>query len=241
MKVDPRSKMLIVICISGLALIYNQPLQLALLLSASLTMLVAFRFDMGVVGGYLRPLVSLLLILFLIQCLFTKGGQAWLMIGQLELVSSAGVIAGASVVLRILVVVTSALLLTTCGSRDFVLGLIQWKVPYEIAFMVSIALRFLPLFRDELQNVITAVQLRGVDLKKIAWGEKISMYRTLAFPVVYRTMLKAQQLSIVMEARGFRAYPRRTYLRRLDLCWADYVIISLALTVTAILLGGQIL
>ena len=74
MKVDPRSKMLIVICISGLALIYNQPLQLALLLSASLTMLVAFRFDMGVVGGYLRPLVSLLLILFLIQCLFTKGG-----------------------------------------------------------------------------------------------------------------------------------------------------------------------
>ena len=163
------------------------------------------------------------------------------MIGQLELVSSAGVIAGASVVLRILVVVTSALLLTTCGSRDFVLGLIQWKVPYEIAFMVSIALRFLPLFRDELQNVITAVQLRGVDLKKIAWGEKISMYRTLAFPVVYRTMLKAQQLSIVMEARGFRAYPRRTYLRRLDLCWADYVIISLALTVTAILLGGQIL
>ncbi|MDD4171054.1 MAG: energy-coupling factor transporter transmembrane component T [Syntrophomonas sp.] len=241
MKVDPRSKMLLVICISGLALIYNNPLQLALLLAVSLALLGAFRFDIGMIGGYLRPLVSLLLILFLIQCLFTKGGQVWLTIGQLELVSSAGLIAGASVVLRILVVVNSAMLLTTCSSRDFVLGLIQWKVPYEIAFMVSIALRFLPLFRDEMQNVITAVQLRGVELKKVAWGEKISMYRTLIFPVVYRTMLKAQQLSIVMEARGFRAYPRRTYLRRLDLYWADYVIMSLALTVTVILLVGQIL
>jgi energy-coupling factor transport system permease protein len=128
------------------------------------------------------------------------------------------------------------MLLTTFSSRDFVLGLVQWRVPYELAFMVSIALRFLPIFKDELINVVTAVQLRGVELNKIPWGQKLAMYRRLALPIVYGAMIKAQQLAIAMEARGFRAYPQRTYLRRLEFYWADYVVMLVFLTGTIILM-----
>ena len=65
--------------------------------------------------------------------------------------------------------------LATFSSRDFILGLVQWKVPYEPAFMVFIALRFLPVFRDELVKVVTAVQLREADLEKVPWRQKIAM------------------------------------------------------------------
>jgi energy-coupling factor transport system permease protein len=41
------------------------------------------------------------------------------------------------------------------------------RIPYEIAFMVSVAIRFLPLLTDEIKNVVTAVQLRGIELDKI--------------------------------------------------------------------------
>lgn len=232
MKLDPRSKMIMVICLSGLALMYDRPAQLLLLLAVTLVLLGIFQFNIRMMGGYLRPFLSLLLILFLIQTIFTPGGKVWLAIGSLSLISSAGLIAGATVVLRIVVVAAAAMLFTTFRSRDFILGLVQWKVPYEIAFMVSIALRFLPLFRDELLNVVTAIQLRGVELKKIPWGQKISMYRALIFPVVYRTMLKAQQLAIVMETRGFRAYPQRTYLRRLEFNGYDYLIMFISLVLT---------
>jgi len=34
--------------------------------------------------------------------------------------------------------------------------------------------------------VVTAVQLRGVELKKVPWGQKIDLFRRLFFPVVYR-------------------------------------------------------
>ncbi len=217
MKLDPRAIMVMVVCITTLALIYNTPGPLLLILAGTTVLLFIFRIDFGAVRGYLRPYLSLLLILLLVQIVFTRGGEVLLAAGSLPLVTSRGLLVGTSVVLRIVVVIAAALLLTRAGSRDFILGLAQWKVPYEVAFMVAVAARFLPVFRDELINVVTAIQLRGVDLKKAPWGQKIELYRRLFFP-------KAQQLALAMEARGFRAYPRRTYLRRLYLSFADYMV-----------------
>lgn len=241
MILDPRTKMVIVICLSSLALVYNTPAQLLSVLVATIFLLIIFRFDISAIWGYLKPFLSLMLFLFVVQSIFSPGNRVLLAVGSVPLVTIEGIIAGASVVLRIMAVIAAAMLLTTFSSRDFILGLVQWKIPYELAFMVSIALRFLPIFRDELSNVVTAVQLRGVELKKVPWGHKIAMYRRLALPVVYSTMLKAQQLAIAMEARGFRAYPQRTYLRQLNFYWADYAVMLIFLTVTIILIGQQII
>lgn len=236
MKLDPRTKMVMAVCLSSLAVVYNTPGRLLLLLAATLALLLIFRIDIGSVWGYLKPFLYLLLLLFVVQCVFTPGGEVLLAAGPVPLVTGRGLSSGAGVVLRIAVFVAAALLLTTFSPRDFVLGLVQWKVPYEIAFMVSIALRFLPVFREELINVMTAVQLRGIDLKKVPWGQKMGLYRRLFFPVVYGAILKAQQLAVAMEARGFRAYSRRTYLRRLNLGFVDYVLMLFFSTVTIMLM-----
>lgn len=236
MKLDPRTKMVIVVCLSTLALIYNTPERLSLLLAVTILLLLVFRIDIRSVWVYLKHFLSLMAIVFIIQCLFTRGGDVLLTLGTVPLVTSEGLLTGAGLVLRIIVVMAAALLLTTVSSRDFILGLVQWRVPYELAFMVSIALRFLPLFRDEMVNVMTAIQLRGVELKRVSWGEKMELFRCLLFPVVFGMLLKARNLAAAMEARGFRAYPRRTYLRRLDFIWADYAVILLFATATLILI-----
>jgi energy-coupling factor transport system permease protein len=163
MKIDPRVKMLMALCLSGLALLYSTPGQLLLIFAITITLLFVFHFDIMTIGKYLRPFITLLLIIFLVQCFFTPGGYVLLSAGRMTLISSYGLQTGMAAVLRILVVTAAAMLLTTFNSRDMVLGLVQWKVPYEIAFMVSVALRFLPLFRDEMQNVVTAVQLRELN------------------------------------------------------------------------------
>lgn len=236
MMLDPRTKMVIVICLSSLALMYNTPGQLLLVFMVTMILLFIFRFNLKAISGYLKPFLSLMLILFVVQSIFSPGGKVLLAAGTVPLITTEGLILGTSVVLRIVVITTAAMLFTTFSSRDFVLGLVQWKIPYELAFMVSIALRFLPVFRDELINAVTAVQLRGVELKKVPWGQKIAMYRRLMFPVVYTTMLKAEQLAVSIESRGFRAYPTRTYLRRLDFYWADYVVMLVFVIATIMLL-----
>lgn len=236
MKLDPRTKMVMAICLSSLALIYNTPGRLLLVFAVTVALLLLFRFDPGAVWGCLKPFLFLILFLFMIQVIFSSGGKVLLTIGPVPLITSQGLSAGASVALRLMAVTAAAMLLTTFNSRDFILGLVQWRVPYELAFMVTIALRFLPVFRDEMVNVVTAVQLRGVELKKVPWTKKIAMYRRLFFPVVVGAMLKAQQLAVAMETRGFRAYPRRTYLRRLHLHRVDYAVMLLSLAITLVLI-----
>lgn len=53
-------------------------------------------------------------------------------------------------------------------------------------------------------------------------------------------MLKAQRLAVSMEARGFRVYPRRTYLRRLEFNRADYVVMLIFFAVTIVLVALRI-
>ncbi|WHH61731.1 energy-coupling factor transporter transmembrane component T [Petroclostridium sp. X23] len=217
-------------------MVYDTPGRLLLLLAATILLLMIFRINLGVVWSYLKPFLYMMLVLFIIQCVFVREGRVLLAAGQVPLMTEKGMLTGAGVVLRIVVLVAAALLLSTFSSRDFILGLVQWKVPYELAFMVSGAIRFLPLFRDEMVNVVTAVQLRGVELKKVALRKRIEMCRCLLFPVVYGTMLKAQQMAVAMETRGFRIYPRRTCMRRLKFCFADYAVMFLSAAATLTLM-----
>jgi energy-coupling factor transport system permease protein len=237
MRLDPRTKLVIIICITTLALIYNTPGRLLWLLTGTIILLLLFRVDLSGIWRLLRKLLPLILALFLVQVVFMRGGQVILSVGPVPLITEKGLEAGASVALRIgIVCVVGLLLASSSNSRDFILGLVQWKVPYEIAFMVSVTIRFLPLLREETSNMITAVQLRGVELKKVAWREKIDLYRSLFFPIVYGITLKAQQLSLAMEARCFRIYSRRTYLRKLKLTVTDYVLIFFFVIITLVLI-----
>lgn len=243
MRIDPRTKLVLIACVTTLAVIYDTPGRLLLLLAVTALLLLMFGIGPSVAWGYLRPCIPLFLTLFIIQAVFSTGpggrGQVLLAVGRVVLLTGGGLAAGAGVLLRLCVVIAAAVLLTTAGSRDFVLGLAQWRVPYEIAFMVSIAIRFLPVFREELIDTVTAVQLRGVDLKKVPWGEKFGLYRSLLFPAVYGALLKARQLSEAMEARGFRAYPQRTYLRQLRLNFADRALMLSFLAATLVLIWLQ--
>ncbi len=241
MKLDPRTKLVIIICITTLALIYNTPGRLLLLFALTITLILLFRIDLAGIWNSLKKLLPLLLTLFLVQVIFLRSGPALVSVGSAPLITSNGLAAGTSVMLRLGIVCFAAVLLaSSTNSRDFVLGLAQWKIPYEIAFMVSVAIRFLPVLREEMSNIITAVQLRGVELKRVPWPGKIKLYCSLFFPLVYGTILKAQQLSLAMEARCFRIYPQRTYLRQLRLTCLDYCVMVFSVIATLIFINPDI-
>ncbi|NLO22009.1 MAG: energy-coupling factor transporter transmembrane protein EcfT, partial [Syntrophomonadaceae bacterium] len=73
MTLDPRTKMVIVVCLSTLALIYNTPERLLQLLIATVLLLLLFRIDIPSVWVYLKRFLQLMLVVFIIQCIFTRG------------------------------------------------------------------------------------------------------------------------------------------------------------------------
>ena len=114
----------------------------------------------------------------------------------------------------------------TGEARDYLIAMTQCHLPYELAFMVMVALRFIPILREEAQDVLCAVQMRGVRLNKAPLRQKITTYTSIMIPIVSGSIHKAEQTSIAMEARAFRAFTDRTSMRRLQMSKADWIYLA---------------
>lgn len=226
---DPRTKIILVVVISTLSVVITDPLWLFGLFALSLALLCLSGMRLLEVFSRLRRFLFLFAALLVIQSIFTSTGEPLITIGEITLVTTGGVLRGTAVVLRMLTVISSALLLLSSQPMDLVLGLIRLRVPYEIAYMVLLAIRFLPVLGEEVKDALTAIQLRGVNINKIPLGRKVRVYTYIFMPVVVSALMKARQTAMVMEARAFRAYPRRTYLDELILKPADYAVMTAAL------------
>ena len=77
--------------------------------------------------------------------------------------------------------------------------------------------------------MVVALQLRGIDLKKIKLKEKLLTYKYLLLPITANSILRARELATAMEMKAFRAYPKRTSYRMLKMNIIDYLIITISL------------
>ena len=71
-----------------------------------------------------------------------------------------------------------------------------------MAFMVTIAIRFLPILRDEANDILTAIQLRGI----VSGKSRFEATENLFVPVNahdYQCFVESAEPSIAMELRAF--------------------------------------
>lgn len=223
---DPRVKLILLLAISTVSVTAGRPIVLAAVLVLVLVVLLLGGVHLRNALRRIRGMVGLICLLFLIQCVFTRSGEAVLTIGGFPLVTSGGLTAAALVALRLLIILLSAVIILTGESRDYLLALNQWHIPYEISFMVLVALRFIPILREEARDVLCAVQMRGTPLKKTSLRHKLSVYVHILLPIVSGAIRRSEQTSIAMEARAFRSNPRRTNMRRLHMKSRDWLYLA---------------
>lgn len=229
---DPRTKLVIVLILSTFALIYNDIMVLFAILLTSIVIGLLMGSDLKGIVIRLKRFIYLVLVIAIVQSLFTKAGNPIISIGKFTLITDYGIRKSLEFIFRICIIIVSAGILTTSSSRDIVQALIQIKIPYEIVFMVSIAIRFLPIFKEEMTDSIISIQLRGIDLRRSKIRDKIKIYKYIFLPIVINSTLKARELASAMEMRGFRAYPKRTSFRVLKMERSDYMIISISLALS---------
>lgn len=224
--------MLVAVVFSLLALIYEDPKVLGVILLLNLLVLVFFGVSVKHIRGF-KSFIFMCVMLIILQSFFVKGGQPLLEIGKITLLTTEGIIYGISIILRFLILACSGLILFRCSPQELVLALVKMRFPYEVAFMVQVGIRFVPVLFEEMQNIINAIQLRGVDLRKVYKRKVLRIYLNIFSPLVYSVWQKTQKLSILLELRGFRKSPERTYYRDIALKRADYIVMSLTLVITA--------
>ena len=232
-KFDPRTKLTVVLCISTLGIIINDIFSLIFILV--LTFLIAKFFHVNIKRSFknIKKLLYLIFIIAIIQSIFSTEGKALLFIGGFKVLSTSGLGKGIQFILRMMIIIFSAAIIGTSNSREIIQGFVQWGLPYDIAFMVALGIRFLPILTEEIKDSLIAIQLRGIEINNIPIKKRISIYSYIFTPILAGTILKAEKLSIAIEMRGFRAYDNRTSYLVLKMSKWDYLIIFISIILTA--------
>ena len=233
---DPRTKIFIVICISFLAVSISAARYLFIVLIGSFLVLLFFRVNIVHFAKKTKILLSMVVFIALMQSIFTSFGEPIIQIYGWILMTTGGVFMAIQFILRMMIIIISSGLLSTCSSREIIQGLVQWKLPYEVAFMASMGISFLPKFSEELRDAMIAVQLRGVDLKELKLKQKIMVYVSLLQQVVAGAVLKSKAISMSIEMRGFHTYQNRTSYLILRLKGKDYGIMLIVGALTVIIM-----
>lgn len=223
-KLDPRTKLFLVACLTSSAVIITNWVFLTGIFIVSVVLLLLFGVSPWGIVKKIRLLIYMVVFIAIMQSIFVSAGQALITIGSIELVTTGGLIMAGEFILRMSIIIVSAGILSTSSSREIIQGLVQMKLPYEIAFMAAMGIRFLPVFAEEFSNAMIAIQLRGIDLKALPLQQKIEVFASLFQPVVAGAIIKSRALAMSIEMRAFRAFPTRTSYLILKCSARDYVV-----------------
>jgi energy-coupling factor transporter transmembrane protein EcfT len=173
-------------------------------------------------------------------------GEPLLKLAPLPLtVTREGLMQGAYVIWQFAaLVLTAAVLTMTTLPSDLVGGIERLLRPLarvgfpsqEIAVMMSMALRFLPILLEETERLQTAMLARGADFTGGGLGRRTRSFASLAVPLLLSAFRRADDLVLAMEARGYRRGPRTT-LRELRLAESDYAALAVIAAFAAANLG----
>lgn len=124
--------------------------------------------------------------------------------------------------LVILIIGSSIMTLTTTpnnltdGMEKLLKPLKVIKVPvHEVAMMMSIALRFIPILMEETDKIMKAQIARGADFESGNLIKKAKALIPLLVPLFISAFRRANDLAMAMEARCYRGGEHRTKMKPL--------------------------
>lgn len=202
--------------------------------------------EVGSVVRAFRPVLIFFALLFCVHLFFTDGSPVPPFPPWRVTVTYEGLFKGAITTWQFALLILSASILTmTTLPTDLVSGIERLLRPFkrigvpshDLAMMVSIALRFVPTFLEEIDRVKVAQMARGASFKTGPIVRRTRAAISLLPPLIVRTVHRADELVIAMEARGYRRGPR-TYMRELAMRRADYVALMVMILMTGLLVIG---
>jgi energy-coupling factor transport system permease protein len=137
-----------------------------------------------------------------------------------------GIIGGLLFSVKFLIIILSTIVFAMSTSpRDLISSLTRLKIPFEIAFMLTLAIRFVPVITREFNQVIDAQKARAHKIR-FSLSHPIKSAKTF-IPILIPTLMllfkKSLDLAMSIESRAFRAKKNRTYSPKLKLRLKDYL------------------
>ncbi|MBR1747091.1 MAG: energy-coupling factor transporter transmembrane protein EcfT [Clostridia bacterium] len=244
-KLDPRTKLIAsVVYIVAIFLCTNYYSYLACFVFLA-TMVLVSRITIKSVLKTVKGVLFIVLITVIINVLFYSDGN--LLFGWwIVRITDAGLIFASKMAMRLifLVIATSLVTLTTTpmnltdGLENLMTPLKYIKFPvHDVAIIMSIALRFIPSFIEEIDKIMMAQKARGAAFDNGGLIKRAKALLPVLIPLFVSAFRRADELAMALDARCYNATDKRTKMKKLTLTWRDAV----AAIVTAVFLTAVIL
>lgn len=178
----------------------------------------------------LKPVMMLLLITMFFNLIFTPGEVIWSF--WIIKITREGIRMSLKMGVRLVFLIIGASLMTltttpnqlTDGLERLMRPLNKIHVPvHEIAMMMSIALRFIPILLEETDKIMKAQMARGADFESGGLVQKVKNMVPLLVPLFVSAFRRANDLAMAMEARCYHGGDGRTQMKPLVYAGRDYV------------------
>ncbi len=242
-RLDFRPKLFLMFCVTAIAFVWQSPIANGLLALLMGTLALAAGVKWQYIRTTLRLMTVLGVMLLVFHGFFNQVGvlrlieaealtplfalpRDWWLVGGLTL-SLEGLLYGLNAffaTLAMLLVVPLAVF--TTDTNNMIVALVRARVPYKFAFIFSSTLRFFPLLLEQVETIIEAQRLRGLEMQEMSAFRKAQVYGRVAVPLILGALLKSQSLEIALQSRAFSGDPDRTYLHESTLGAAEYGVLT---------------
>ncbi len=131
----------------------------------------------------------------------------------------------------VLLIVGSSLLTLTTSPIELTDGIESLLKPFskigvpahEIAMMMSISLRFIPILLEETDKIMKAQMARGADFESGGLIKRAKALIPILVPLFISAFRRADELAMAMEARCYRGGENRTRMKELAYEPKDYL------------------
>lgn len=221
-RLDPRVKLFATLIFLITVFMTKSPIGFIIVTGFLTVAMVLSRVPLKYMLKGLKGIIVLLFISVLFTLFFTDGNVLW-RFGIIK-ISEEGIKQSIIVFIRLLyIVVGSSIMTLTTTPNDLTDGmekafspLKKIKVPvHDIAMMMSIAFRFIPILMEEADKIMKAQIARGADFNEGNIIKKAKGLIPLIVPLIVSAMNRAIELATAMESRCYHGGDGRTKMKPL--------------------------
>jgi energy-coupling factor transport system permease protein len=238
-RMDARVKIAVTFVLIVASFLIDDFLGFAVVLPLLLLIGVVSKIPLGYILRGSRFFIAFLLFILTIQVLFYPADvpeSSYLWRWGILSVSTEGLYTAGIIALRVVLLyyVTTMLMLTTSlvdltNGLELIFGPLQrFRVPVnELVLVFVIAIKFVPIFIEEMERLARAQTARGVPFDEGGAIKRARRLGRLLIPIFISGFARADTLTIAMNTRSYRGGSYRTKFRQMHASPSDWLVLTL--------------
>ncbi len=217
-RMDPRAKLVLVIAFIVMVFLAQSFLSYFAVIVCVVSAALVSRIPLSKMLKSIKAIIMLLIFTGILNLLFYNGETVLWSWWRIK-ISVEGIIFSIKMVLRLVLLVMGTTLLTytttptslTDGMESLLTPLKYIKVPvHDIAVIMSIALRFIPILSEEVDKIMMAQKARGASFDTGGLLSRAKALLPILIPLFVSAFRRADELALALDARCYNATPNRT-------------------------------